>query len=108
MTQAKHSTMSEGPEDLQKPAHRVLWDRQNCLPLGKILDDEGDILLLLTPVVVPHDTDNAGSADPFEPVGKALSKQHPCVRHVPYTKRHGITGVHAAFIKVSKAVIFVV
>ncbi|KFA67558.1 hypothetical protein S40285_04231 [Stachybotrys chlorohalonatus IBT 40285] len=100
--------MPDSPEDFQRPAHRVLWDRQNCLPLDKILGDDGDVLLLLTPVVIPLDAEIAGSGDPFEPLGKTLSKRHPCVRHVPYTKRLGITGVHAAFIKRVKAVIFVV
>lgn len=85
----------------------ILWDRQNCIPLDKILSGD-DVLLLLTPVVVPSDSETEDATDPFEPLGQALSKRHQSVRHVPYTKSQGITGVHVAFIKRAKAVIFVI
>ncbi|EXL65921.1 hypothetical protein FOPG_17877, partial [Fusarium oxysporum f. sp. conglutinans race 2 54008] len=49
----------------------------------------------------------ANSRDPFEPLGKALARTHPWIRHVPYTKERGITGIHVAFIKRARVVIFV-
>ncbi|KAH7303594.1 hypothetical protein B0I35DRAFT_364657 [Stachybotrys elegans] len=67
-----------------------------------------DILLLLTPAVVPLDHSSSEPSDPFEPLGVAISRRYPLVRHVPYTKRHGITGAHVAFIKRAKVVIFVI
>ncbi|KAK7592232.1 hypothetical protein V3481_006854 [Fusarium oxysporum f. sp. vasinfectum] len=49
----------------------------------------------------------ANSSDPFEPLGKALARTHPWIRHVPYTKGCGITSIHVAFIKRARVVIFV-
>lgn len=93
--------------DFEKPSAVLLWDRQKCLPLSRILAED-DVLLLLTPVVVPQDADLNSMTDPFESLGKSLSIRHPAVRHVPYTKAHGITGAHVAFIRRVKAIIFVV
>jgi GNAT superfamily N-acetyltransferase len=82
----------------------LLRDRQACIPLTRVLDD-GDILVLLSPVVRPGDNT---VGDPFEPLGRALATRHPWVRHIPYTADHGITGYHVAFIKRAKAVIYVI
>lgn len=84
----------------------ILWDHQGSIPLDRILSKD-DVVLLLTPVVVPQGSETGDSSDPFEPLGQALSKRHYSVRHVPYTKSQGITGVHVAFIKRATAVIFV-
>lgn len=84
----------------------LLWDHQDLIPLQKNLGDE-DLVLLLTPAVVPLDQSLANASDPFEPLGKALARTHPWIRHVPYTKERGITGIHVAFIKRARVVIFV-
>ena len=84
----------------------MLWDQQSCIPLSNILDGE-DIIALLTPVVVPLDNTST-TKDPFEPLGRALAARHARVRHVPYTKRGGITSTHVAFIKRARVVIFVI
>jgi GNAT superfamily N-acetyltransferase len=94
-----------GSED-HRNSTALLWDRQECVPLSKVISDN-DIITLLTPVVVPLEQSHHESRDPFESLGKSISKRHPLVRHVPYTRSHGITGVHVAFIKRAKAVIFV-
>ncbi|KAI1044320.1 hypothetical protein LB505_007132 [Fusarium chuoi] len=73
----------------------LLWDHQDLIPLQKNLGDE-DLVLLLTPAVVPLDQSLANTSDPFEPLGKALARTHPWIRHVPYTKERGITGIHPA------------
>ncbi|UKZ57803.1 hypothetical protein TrVGV298_011664 [Trichoderma virens] len=46
--------------------------------------------------------------DPFEILGQTISGRNIPIRHVPYTKAKGITGVHVAFIKRARAVIFVI
>jgi GNAT superfamily N-acetyltransferase len=90
----------------------TIQDSQSCIPLSDQLKD-GDIILLLTPGVVPEVSplnrhpDNPPS-DPFEPLGKALAKHHPWVRHVPYLPRNGITGTHVVHIRLAAAVVFVV
>ncbi|EXL64230.1 hypothetical protein FOPG_19498, partial [Fusarium oxysporum f. sp. conglutinans race 2 54008] len=84
----------------------LLWDHQDLIPLQKNLGDE-DLVLLLTPAVVPLDQSPANASDPFEPLGKALARTHPWIRHVPYSKERGITGIHVAFIKRARVVIFV-
>jgi GNAT superfamily N-acetyltransferase len=89
-----------------KPSAVLLWDRQGCIPLSRIVSDDEDVILLLTPVVVPLEHQSPEAVDPFQSFGKLLSKSHPSVRHVPYTRKHGITGVHVAFIKRAKVVIF--
>lgn len=85
----------------------LAWDRQKCVPLDRCLSKD-DLVLLLTPVVVPGHHETAEGCDPFEPLGKGLAERHPVVRHVPYTKQGGITGVHVAFIKKADVVVFVV
>ncbi|RDW70145.1 hypothetical protein BP5796_08542 [Coleophoma crateriformis] len=60
---------------------------------------EHDILLLITPVVIPISQDPADTTDPFEPLGRAIASRHGKVRQVPYTQRNGITSTHLGFIK---------
>ncbi len=89
-----------------------MQDSQSCIPLTNRLKDR-DIILLLTPGVAPdpssepYDLENP-PADPFEPLGKALARRHPWVRHVPYVPRNGITGTHVVHIRLAAVVIFVV
>ncbi|KAI5862881.1 hypothetical protein GGS23DRAFT_73358 [Durotheca rogersii] len=86
----------------------LVRDRQTCIPLTRILGD-GDIVVLLTPVVPPvNPDDDSSSKDPFEPFGRALAAIHPWIRHVPYTSRNGMTSTHVGFIKRAKVVIFVI
>ncbi|KAK0727203.1 hypothetical protein B0T26DRAFT_639157 [Lasiosphaeria miniovina] len=96
--------------DLRKPQRPVVvQDSQSYLPLSKVLND-GDILLLLTPGVPPQisPANSAPTSDPFEPLGKALAKHHPWVRHVPYLPRNGISGTHVVHIRLATTVIFVI
>ncbi|ROV87983.1 hypothetical protein VPNG_10337 [Cytospora leucostoma] len=86
------------------------------IPLSEILE-RGDLILLLTPIVPPAPSPagaggagggGSGTQDPFEPLGRALARYHPWVRHVPYTPRGGITSTHAGFIRRARAVVFVI
>ncbi len=89
-----------------------MHDSQSCIPLTTQLKD-GNLILLLTPGVAPEPSsaplnpDNPPS-DPFEPLGKALARHHPWVRHVPYMPRNGITNTHVVHIRLAAVVIFVI
>lgn len=63
------------------------------------------LLVLLTPTV-PRRNPNSPS-DPFEPLGRALSRSFPRLRHVPYTLSAGLTDVHRPFLQRAAAVVFV-
>lgn len=84
------------------------WDRQECVPLESCLESRDDIVVMLTPLVMPPESQQDITSDPFEPLGQLLAQKHPSIRHVPYSKQNGITGVHVAFVKRAHAVIFVV
>ncbi|KAK4240493.1 hypothetical protein C8A03DRAFT_13188 [Achaetomium macrosporum] len=89
-----------------------IQDSQSCIPLSRLLKD-GDIILLLTPGIIPevspmNRNPSSPPSDPFEPLGKALARHHPWVRHVPYMPRNGITGTHVVHIRLAAAVVFVV
>lgn len=83
----------------------LIRDRTSHVPFSRILKN-GDIVLLLTPIVPP--LDNEPGRDPFEPLGKGLAKYHPWIRHVPYSVQSGITSTHVSFIKRAKIVVFVI
>lgn len=97
----------DSPKSTQNAPAMLLWDRQDCIPLRKVLSGD-DIIVLLTPVVVPYNRLAGNGHDPFEPLGRAIASRHSLVRHVPYTKRGGITNVHLEFIKRAKAIVFVI
>ncbi|KAL2268655.1 hypothetical protein VTJ83DRAFT_3501 [Remersonia thermophila] len=95
-----------------QPAVTLIQDAQSLMPLSSHLKDE-DAILLLTPALVPHvsplnQDPHAPTSDPFEPLGRALAKHHPRVRHVPYVPRNGITETHVVHIRLAAAVVFVI
>lgn len=83
----------------------LVRDHASHIPFSSFLEN-GDLVLLLTPIVPPVESDPG--RDPFEPLGKGLAKYHPWVRHVPYAAQGGITGTHVGFIKRAKAIVFVI
>ncbi|KAK3327685.1 hypothetical protein B0T19DRAFT_441641 [Cercophora scortea] len=93
----------------------VIRDSPPNIPLSRYLN-EGDVVLLLTPGVVPNpitatSTGNeptSSSSDPFEPFGRGLAKHHPWIHHVPYLPRNGITNTHMVHIRLAKTVVFVI
>ncbi|KAH7033207.1 uncharacterized protein B0I36DRAFT_373587 [Microdochium trichocladiopsis] len=85
----------------------VIRNNHSNIPLGSILN-KGEIILLLTPVVVIRERGETPGRDPFEILGRAVAAKHAGVRHVPYTALNGITNTHAAFIRAARVVIFVV
>lgn len=64
----------------------VLRDATDWLPHIKSLQ-ETDVIILLTPVVIPISQDPNDLSDPFEPLGRSLAKRHAKIRQVPYTQR---------------------
>lgn len=98
-------TRSQGTADVSIDRAMIVHDRAAHLPFSKLLEN-GDIVLLLTPVVATFNSDS--QTDPFEPLGRALARYHPWVRHVPYTVRGGITNTHLDFVKIAKVVVFVI
>ncbi|KAL9030073.1 MAG: hypothetical protein Q9196_001764 [Gyalolechia fulgens] len=63
------------------------------------------IVVLLTPTVPRRNASRP--SDPFEPLGRALSRSFPRLRHVPYTLSAGLTDVHVTFLQRATAVVFV-
>lgn len=69
------------------------------------------VLVLLGPTLlsqaIPANPANAAASDPFEPLGRALSRSHPRIRHVPYTISGGLTSTHMTFLNLASAVVLV-
>lgn len=63
------------------------------------------IVVVLTPTVPRRNPDSP--SDPFEPLGRALSRSFPRLRHVPYTLSAGLTEVHLPFLQRATAVVCV-
>ncbi|KAF2194738.1 hypothetical protein K469DRAFT_546677 [Zopfia rhizophila CBS 207.26] len=68
-----------------------------------------EYIILFTPVV-PHplSTELDLNMDPFEPLGRSLSRRHSRIRHVPYVPSKGMTQTHIDFLRTAGAVVVVV
>lgn len=60
-------------------------------------------IVLFTPAIPSTD----GQEDPFECLGRSLSKWHSRVRHVPFVAKVGLTDLHVAWIRKAGAVVVV-
>ncbi|KAB8299759.1 hypothetical protein EYC80_000012 [Monilinia laxa] len=98
------SGISEELPDTSDISATILRDSVDSLTKIRSLR-ESDVLVLLTPVVVPVSRDVTDTSDPFECFGRSLAKRHAKVRHIPYTQRNGITSTHLGFIKRSHIII---
>lgn len=66
------------------------------------------IVVLLTPTVHSSiSSQTQAGSDPFEPLGRVLSRSHSRIRHVPYTVSAGLTSTHMAFLNRTSAVVLV-
>ncbi|EON61684.1 hypothetical protein W97_00900 [Coniosporium apollinis CBS 100218] len=93
-----------------------LWSKDATLEALRTLSVT-DVLVLFTPVIPPppggssqssaRDSGQDQAMDPFEPLGRALSKYHRRIRHVPYVPAVGMTQTHMAFLQHAKAVVVV-
>lgn len=80
------SDISENRLDDGSVSATILRDTADSLRKIRSLR-ESDVLVLLTPIVVPVSQDFTDTSDPFESFGRALAKRHAKVRHIPYTNR---------------------
>ncbi|KXT18537.1 hypothetical protein AC579_2258 [Pseudocercospora musae] len=100
----------------------TITNRHICAPCTMVRASEKSLsnlassgtVLLFTPVVHPAGALKATSKtaahvniDPFESLGRALSRYHKRIRHVPYVPRVGFTETHDAFLSHADAVIVV-
>jgi beta-glucosidase-like glycosyl hydrolase len=67
---------------------------------------QGSVVLLLTPAVPVYRTE-VGQQDPFEYLGRPLSRSQPRIRHVPYSLSAGLTPTHSTFLQRVQAVVLV-
>ncbi|KAF2182815.1 hypothetical protein K469DRAFT_585353 [Zopfia rhizophila CBS 207.26] len=68
-----------------------------------------EYIILFTPVVPhPPSTELDLNMDPFEPLGRSLSRRHSRIRHVPYVPSKGMTQTHIDFLRAAGAVVVVV
>ncbi|KAF2202315.1 hypothetical protein GQ43DRAFT_430874 [Delitschia confertaspora ATCC 74209] len=70
---------------------------------------QAEYIILFTPVVPhPAGTELRLDMDPFEPLGRSLSRRHSRIRHVPYVPSRGLTQTHLDFLRSAGSVIMVV
>lgn len=72
-----------------------------------------ETLLLFTPVITTAaagkaSNKTAAQIDPFEILGRALSRYHRRIRHVPYVPKVGFTETHDAFLSQANAAVVVI
>ncbi|KAK6004055.1 hypothetical protein QM012_008905 [Aureobasidium pullulans] len=60
-------------------------------------------IVLFTPAIPSTD----GQEDPFECLGRSLSKWHSRIRHVPFVAKVGLTDLHVAWIRRAGAIVVV-
>lgn len=71
-------------------------------------------IVLFTPVITPAGSGKAANKpsssgiDPFETLGRALSRHHRRIRHVPYVPSVGFTETHDAFLTQTDIVIVLI
>jgi hypothetical protein len=106
-------------DDIKEGSPRPKFIKQSRGVLAAIHDLSLDQnIVLFTPVIplpLPNATaDGASShrsagrlADPFEPLGLALSRHHNKIRHVPYVPNIGPTDMHFKFLQFAGSIIVV-
>ncbi|KAF2146034.1 uncharacterized protein K452DRAFT_294643 [Aplosporella prunicola CBS 121167] len=123
----EHATTAATTTSTTSTAREPSFLRRSAPALAALraLHPQG-ILLLLTPAVPPLSSSSSSSSssttssgstskqqqnepmDPFEPLGRALSRYHRRIRHVPYVPTVGLTETHLAFLAHAAAVVLVV
>ncbi|KAL0258693.1 hypothetical protein SLS55_006194 [Diplodia seriata] len=123
-TSTSHTADSRGRSMVTPP--KFLRRDARTLPAIRSLPSSGN-LVLFTPVVppepdpTPSSGDEGGAVqpppysknadapvDPFEPLGRAMSRHHSHVRHVPYVPSVGMTATHRTFLQHASAIVMVV
>ena len=100
------SSLLSAHEHLAVAAFQASITTLQATPSPLLLLSTDSVVLLLTPMVPLIDA-RGGELDPFEPLGRALSRTQPRIRHVPYMLSAGLTPTHLAFLSRAAAVILV-
>ncbi|GAM82291.1 hypothetical protein ANO11243_002700 [Dothideomycetidae sp. 11243] len=89
------SADGEPPDEPSIEGRRLAWDRDSAMAFRELADDEA--VLLLTPAATaacaPRGSPQDKAADPFQPLGEAMSTIHGRIRHVPYLYWMGVTDI---------------
>lgn len=96
------STLACTTAQVQSSSVRFIQSSSSSLEaLGSLPADQ--LVILFTPAI-PRE---GSREDPFEVLGRALSKRHARVRHVPFVAKVGLTDLHAAWVRKAGAIIVV-
>ena len=103
-TPAAFSSLQASHKELARCSYRssIVTLQPTVSPLLSVPDSS--VILLLTPTV-PQLSPRSQTSDPFEPLGRTLSRLHPRIRHVPYSLSVGLTSTHVAFLRRTNAVV---
>jgi len=108
MTAMTMSAQNGTPPAIQK----VLWNEEILAALRSI--DQNELIALFTPIVPQYrgpalqpGEECPEDMDPFECFGRALSRYHWRIQHVPYVPREGFTREHSYWVSKSAGVIVV-
>lgn len=108
MTDTKTSSVVDTTAQLQSSNVRFVQSSSSSLrTLSSLATDR--LIVLFTPAIPLTDAHKRehGSEDPFECFGRALSKRHARVRHVPFVAKVGLTDLHVAWIRRAAAIVVV-
>jgi hypothetical protein len=101
MTDIKPTTKYTNAEVRSSNVRFMCSSSSSLKALNSLPTDQ--IVVLFTPAIPSTD----GLEDPFECLGRSLSKRHSRVRHVPFVTKVGLTDLHAAWIRKAGAVVVV-
>jgi hypothetical protein len=101
MTDIKPTTTYANAEVHSSNVRFMRSSSSSLKTLNSLATDQ--IVVLFTPAIPSTD----GYEDPFECLGRSLSKRHSRVRHVPFVTKVGLTDLHAAWIRKAGAVVVV-
>ncbi|KAL8674359.1 MAG: hypothetical protein Q9168_001219 [Polycauliona sp. 1 TL-2023] len=103
--QPPEDLFTTGPNPLAQRSYRASTTAIAPSPSPLLDLAPNSMLALITPQV--HRRHPSSPFDPFEPLGRALSRSFSHVRHAPYNLAEGLTGFHLLFLQRATAIVFV-
>ena len=101
MTDSKPTTTYANTEVNSSDVRFMRSSSASLKTLNSLPTDQ--LVVLFTPAIPSADSHE----DPFECLGRSLSKRHARIRHVPFVAKVGLTDLHAAWIRKAGAVVVV-
>lgn len=100
------STTPSTISNIQTSDVRFVRSSSSSLRTLNTLDEDG-LIVLFTPALplASGRTRENAAEDPFECLGRAISRRHSRVRHVPFVARVGLTDLHLAWMRRASAII---